>query len=362
MGLVVVLLAACNDTSLPDPLQGTACPVELVRLVNDQWQSAHPHPGDNLWHRGSYMVGNTVLAAALDDAEYRAYGNRWANIHAFGVNDGITTWNADNHAAGQTYLALYDLYGEPEALREIQRAMDYTVDGGKRDQWYWIDAQFMASPVLAQLTQITGDAKYVDAMFEMYTDARDRRGLYEPDVGLWYRDENYLYPAHKTERGKRIFWGRGNGWVIGAVARTLEYLPADSPYRPEYEAMLVSMATALARVQRDDGLWNPSLDDPEDHPGPEASGTSFFTYGIAYGINRNILERDMFLPVVERAWRGLANVAVRADGELGFVQGVGEKPASSQPVTMVSTHDYGVGAFLLAGSEVMQLGVDLCSQ
>jgi rhamnogalacturonyl hydrolase YesR len=153
-------------------------------------------------------------------------------------------------------------------------------------------------------------------------------------------------------------WSRGNGWVIASVVRTLEYLPADSPYRADYEDMLQRMAKALAVIQRPDGLWNVSLGDPTYFPGPEASGTAFFTYAIAWGINHGVLDREAFLPVVDVAWRGLVSVAVRADGELGFVQGVGDQPASSQPVTLRSTRDFGVGAFLLAGSEVMRVGID----
>lgn len=122
--------------------------------------------------------------------------------------------------------------------------------------------------------------------------------------------------------------------------------------------MLRAMASTLAAVQRDDGLWNVSLGDPDYFPGPEASGTSFFVYAIAWGINHGLLDRAVYAPVVERGWRGLVSVAVRADGELGYVQGVANQPASSQPVTLRSTRDFGVGAFLLAGSEVMRLGLD----
>ena len=343
---------------LPEARVGSPCPAIVMREVNDQWIAAHDDPGDNLWHKATYFTGNLAAAGALDQSSYRAFARSWARGHAYGVNGGTTTDNADNHCAGQTYLALYELDPQPEMMRGIKNAIDYTIDTGDRDQWYWIDAQFMASPVFAQLGALTGGARYHDAMFEMYIDARDRRQLYDPTVGLWFRDGNYLYPDEKTPNGKKIFWARGNGWVIGSLVRTLDYLAADSPYRAEYETMLQAMASALADVQRGDGLWNVSLADPEDHPGPEASGTAFFTYAIAWGINRGVLDRATFLPIVERAWRGLASVAVRADGELGYVQGVGERPNSSQPVTIRSTHDYGVGAFLLAGSEVMQLGVD----
>lgn len=329
-----------------------------MREVNDQWIAAHDDQGDNKWARATYFIGNTVAAAALEEPAYLAYSARWASDHDFSVNDGTSTRNADNHCAGQTYLALYELDPRPERLRPIRAAIDYIIDTGERSDWSWIDAQFMASPVFAQLGALTGDAKYTDAMFELYTYGRDTRHLFDAATGLWFRDEDYLYPVIRTVNHKKVFWARGNGWVIASLVRTLEYLADDSPYRPEYETMLRAMASGLAAVQRADGLWNVSLGDPDYFPGPEASGTAFFTYAIAWGINHGLLDRAEFAPVVERAWRGLVSTAVRADGELGYVQGVGDQPASSQPVTLRSTRDFGVGAFLLAGSEVMQLGLD----
>jgi rhamnogalacturonyl hydrolase YesR len=334
-----------------------------MREVNAQWIADHEDPGDNRWERATYFIGELTASKAMGDDTGVAYAERWAREHAYGINDGPGTHNSDNHCAGQTYLALHVADGTAAMLAPTQQAIDSILTSGEVDDWYWIDAQFMASPVFAQLALITGDTRYVDRMHELFVYARDRRHLFDRFSGLWYRDEHYLFPYAKTPNGQKIFWARGNGWVIASLARTMEYVPVESSYRADYEEMLVAMATALARVQRPDGLWNPSLADPLDYPGPESSGTSFFTYAMAWGINHGVLDRDTFLPVVEKAWRGLVANAVRADGELGLVQGVGERPSSSQPVTLSSTHDYGVGAFLLAGSEVLQLGLDLgCAQ
>lgn len=56
-----------------------------------------------------------------------------------------------------------------------------------------------------------------------------------------------------------------------------------------------------------------------------------------------------------RAWNGLVSTAVHPDGFLGYVQNVGDRPESSQPVTYDSTANFGVGAFLLAGTELARL-------
>jgi unsaturated rhamnogalacturonyl hydrolase len=356
--MVSVIASACDDGPLPEVRVGTPCPAVVMREVNDRWIATHDDQGDNKWARATYFIGNTVAAAALEEPAYSGYTARWARDHDYAVNDGPTTRNADNHCAGQTYLALYEQDPRPELIQPIRAAVDHIIATGERSDWSWIDAQFMASPVFAQLGALTGEAKYVEAMHELYVYARDTRRLFDAQAGLWFRDEDYLYPLIRTVNHKKVFWARGNGWVIASLVRTLEYLDADSPYRASYEDMLRRMATALGPIQRPDGLWNVSLGDNDYFPGPEASGTAFFLYAIAWGINHDILDRATFLPVVDVGWRGLVSVAVRADGELGYVQGVGDQPASSQPVTLRSTRDFGVGAFLLAGSEVMKLGID----
>jgi rhamnogalacturonyl hydrolase YesR len=330
-----------------------------MREVNDQWQAIHVYPGDAAWENATYMIGNLAAATALDEPRYLDYALAWAERHRYQVNGPTTTRNADNHAAGQVYLALFERDRDPARIADITASLDNVIRAGDFQDWYWIDAQFMASPTFAYLGALFEQPRYTDAMYKLFTDARDRRQLFDTSVGLWYRDENYLYPDNTTDSGEKIFWSRGNGWVFASLVRTLEHLAVDSPYRAAYEDTLRAMAAALAKVQRSDGLWNVSLADPDDYPGPEASGTAFFAYGMAWGINAGLLERDVYLPVVENAWRGLVTVAVRADGELGYVQGVGEKPGSSQPVTLHSTHDYGVGAFLLAGTEVGKLGLGL---
>ncbi len=354
-GLGLALLQGCAD----DPAwEGSACPAIVIEAVNDHWIAEHPDPGDNRWARSVYFTGNMAAFETLGNEEYLDYAVDWARLHGWGLNEGIESRLADDHAAGQTYLTLYELAPDPTKIADIRTSIDLMVDGEARDDWSWIDALYMASPVFAQLGEIEGDPRYADAMFEFYLDTRDGRRLYDEDAGLWYRDEDFLFPEVTTPSGEKVFWARGNGWVMGSLVRTLEHLPFRSPYRDEYLAMLQSMAAALADVQRDDGFWNVSLHDPDDFPGPETSGTAFFTYAIAWGIDRGHLDRETYLPVVESAWRGLVEVALHESGEVGYVQGVGLAPDSSQPVTFDSTTDFGVGALLLAGSQVAELDVD----
>jgi unsaturated rhamnogalacturonyl hydrolase len=59
-----------------------------------------------------------------------------------------------------------------------------------------------------------------------------------------------------------------------------------------------------------------------------------------------------------KGWNALSDKALHDNGFIGYMQGTGKEPKSSQPVgydTLPNFEDYGLGAFLLAGSEVFKL-------
>jgi rhamnogalacturonyl hydrolase YesR len=213
--------------------------------------------------------------------------------------------------------------------------------------WWWCDALFMAPPVLAKLARATGDRKYLDFMDHDWWITSNL--LYSPDDHLFYRDKSF-FGAHEAN-GSKVFWARGNGWVFAGLARVLAEMPADYPSRPRYVAQFREMADKIASLQGPDGLWRAGLLDQADYKLPENSGSAFFAYGLAYGINSGILDRKKYQPVVEKAWQGLLS-HVYEDGRLGCIQPVGAAPGA---FTSTSSYVYGVGAYLLAGSEIYRL-------
>jgi len=356
----VAALAGCEAPAIaPDLRVGTPCPAVVMRELNDKFISTHPAPMRGAsWQHAVYFMGDLAAAETVGEPLYVEYALGFGDIEKWELIGENNTRNPDNHAAGQVYFSLFTLDRDPVRIGEISKALDYVIRDGRRDSWSWTEAQFMAAPAWAQLGSL-GDPRYFDVAFQLFMFARDVRKLFDPDAGLWYRDLDHRFPQHTTPQGTKSFWSRGNGCVIASFARALPFLPADSPYRPIYEAQFRTMAAAIAPLQRDDGFWNVSLTDPEDNPGPESSGTSLFTFAFAWGINNGLLDRATYLPIVERAWLGMVDIAIGADRELGYVQGLAEGPGDAQPVSIVSTEDYGLGWFLLAGNEVAKLGLDL---
>lgn len=341
--------------------------------VNDFYMKRHPDPYEsipyysrkkvyeaNIWTRGIYFEGLMALHSIYPDNKYFDYAREWADKFKWGFrNDYTPTRNADNYCCAQTYIDLYRLCPEPHMLTKTKSCMNMLVNTPQVDDWTWIDAIQMGMPVLAKLSKETGDKKYSEKAWDMYEWARNTLagGLYNQKEGLWWRDADFV-PPYKEPNGKNCYWSRGNGWVVAALVKVLEEIPADDPHRSVYEADLKAMCEALAKCQREDGFWNVSLHDESNFGGKETSGTALFVYGMAWGIRNGLLDKDKYMPIVTKAWNAIVNDAIHPNGYIGYVQGTGKEPKDGQPVSYDSRpdfDDFGTGCVLLAGSEVYKL-------
>ncbi len=335
--------------------------LDVMQRVAD-WQLANPSKHKTTdWTQGAGDAGFMALAGISGDAKYRdamlAVGetNEWKL--------GPRKFHADDHAVGQTYAELYFLWRDPKMIAPLRERFDVILaepskveslafnqpKGIAGENWSWCDSLFMAPPAWVRLYAATGEEKYLNFAVKEWWRTTDY--LYDKDEHLFFRDSTYF---KKTEaNGKKVFWGRGNGWVIAGLVRTLQFLPMNHPDRPRFEKLFKEMAAKILTCQQPDGLWRASLLDPESYPLKETSGSGFYTYALAWGVNQGLLDKAQFEPAVRKAWAALV-ACVAADGKLTHVQPIGADPKKFDEG---ATEVYGVGAFLLAGSEVYRMAV-----
>ncbi|MDZ7288737.1 MAG: glycoside hydrolase family 88 protein [candidate division KSB1 bacterium] len=323
---------------------------EVMKKVCD-WQLQNPvainASNENDWARAAFYTGVMATYRTTQEKRYLDAAIKWSESLDWKLANRLR--HADDHSRGQTFLEIYEIMKEPKMVADVKSTFDSLIADPKpgREDWWWCDALFMAPPVLARLAAATGDNRYLEFLNTMFWDTYDF--LYDREEHLFFRDASYF--NKRTPNGSKTFWARGNGWVMAGTARVLQYLPSDDPFRDRYVSLLKEMAATVKRIQGEDGLWRPSLLDPEEVPHPETSGSSFFCYALAWGINNGLLNEKEYLPVVKKAWQGL-NSWVTEEGKLQWVQPIGAAP---DKVTMDNYQEYGSGAFLLAGSEVYKL-------
>ncbi len=350
------LQAAGDQPDDPGPLATDLSPklkradiLKAMKKVAD-WQLKESESRYNIgWTFAALYDGMMAASRATGDSRYHdrvlqvAEENHWSLGPRFA--------HADDNAIGLTYLSFYaETPADDQRLDPTREGMDKVLarrDDPEENLWWWCDALYMAPPVLAQLSVATGDMKYLNFMDHQW--GLTTAALYDSSEHLFFRDKRFV-TMHETN-GQKVFWSRGNGWVLAGLALVLQRMPQRFPGRDKYLSQYREMAERIAGLQQSDGLWRASLLDPGAYPNPEISGSAFFTYAMTWGVNNGILDRKKYLPVVAKAWQAILT-HVYATGRLGSIQPIGGEPGKFKPS---SSYVYGVGAFLLAGSELSQL-------
>lgn len=359
----------------------------IIEKVNN-YQYSHPWTeNDDNWIRGTYYTGVMAAYQATGDKKYLQQCNEWGKKLYWQIpklKPGEKNSGANLLTCGQTWLESYMVnrkkykiepimayLDDPTVRNAISEPLEWYFDAGRR----YVDGLFTGPPALAMLYNITGKEKYLDWMDACFWDVYG--ALFEIEENLFYRDIRYMpgfsgefeksmirpnsipheearksYVYQKTKNGEKVIWSRGNGWALAGLARILKYLPADHVNYERYKTVFIKMAAGLKKCQQADGFWYQNLADPKDHGGKESSGTGFFIYGLAWGINNGILSREVYFPVVEKSWVALVSV-VSEEGKVQWGQLVGSSPYK---ILQEDSHEYVSGMFLLAASEMYKMG------
>ena len=340
--------------------------ISIIQQVNNYWQKNNPVHGRAFWDNAAYHTGNMEAYFVTKNPEYLKFSEDWA-IHnewkgaksndkskwkyTYGETDEYVLFG-DFQICFHVYSDLYMIQPDPVKIARAIEVMEYQMSTSQNDYWWWADGLYMVMPVMTKLYKITRNEVYLQKLKEYlnYSDSI----MYDEEARLYYRDAKYVYPKHKTLSGKKDFWARGDGWVFAGLAKVLNDLPPNHADRNRYVSRFKAMAESIAACQQPEGYWTRSMLDAAHAPGPETSGTAFFTYGLLWGMNNRILDNSVYQPVVEKSWNYLTKTALQSDGKVGYVQPIGEKAIPGQVVDANSTANFGVGAFLLAASEMVR--------
>jgi unsaturated rhamnogalacturonyl hydrolase len=368
IGAFAVLSAAATAAQPRDQALALGAKVadwQLAHMTRFDYISGDDHrrsaesPRD--WVQAAFYIGLTHFADASGNARYADAVLAHGTAESWGFDS--RPRHADSDATGAVWIWAAQRTHDPSKLIPVRARFDAVIadpstvsldfgptppEGGPaycQVRWCWSDALFMAPPAWIALSRVTGDPRYLEHADKEFWATTDY--LYDRTDHLYYRDSRFM--TQRDTSGRKIFWGRGNGWVFAGLARILADLPADHPSRGRYIALYREMADKLVSLQGANGYWPVSLLEPQ--PTPETSGTGFFVYGLAWGIHHGLLHGARYQQAVDRGWHAL-QAAVQSDGKLGWVQRIGAAP---DQVSADDTQLYGVGAFLLAASELSEM-------
>jgi unsaturated rhamnogalacturonyl hydrolase len=182
-------------------------------------------------------------------------------------------------------------------------------------------------------------------------------------------DESKQMPWANKETGlSPEVWSRAVGWYGMALVDVLDWMPVDHPQRASLVAALNRTAAAVMNYQdKKTGLWWQVMDKGARQGNyPEASASCMFVYALAKGARMGYLSQSD-MASARLGWKGIqkAFVTTGADGLMVLngtvkVGGLGGTPYRSGTFEYyvgektIANDAKGVGAFMLAGSEMEQ--------
>ena len=374
--------------------------VNLAQKVNDYWIKTGGNTGNDasnynhghsitseFWAPSVFYTGNMEAYYLTGDENYTDYANRWGSNNIYNGsawntkadNSRIGKYFPDNHTSFQTYLDMFSITSDKkfdpndEKIKNVVPIMNemeqMDINDLKTKNGYWdrIDFFYMELPNWTKMYLLTGEEKWLDKLRELYDDRKAE--LYDEETGLFYRDKNYIFDPNAqydpngdgnnqkiSPNGKKILWSRGNGWAMAALTKVLQDLPdSRQDDRKEYEAVFKKMAATLIEVQGDDGFWRMNLDDYDHDIRPETSGTVFFAYGLTWGINNGLLDKETYYPAVKKAFLGLNANAIRPDGLVGRSELISAYPNPKCALGIGSSQSYAPAATVMFLSELSKL-------
>ena len=360
--LTMMILLPCSIAAQGET---SAQVLKKIEKVNDYWQANNSPQCRAFWDNAAYFTGNMEAYRLTGKAQYYEYSEKWCRHNNWmgATSNDKSRWRYKTYGEGndfvlfgdwqicfQTYIDMYNLVPADYKVARAIEVMSHECSMEDNKFWWWADALYMVMPVMTKMYLLTGEVKYLDKLHEnfLWSDSL----MWDKEAQLYYRDGKYIWPKVTTAcDGGKSFWARGDGWVLAGLAKVLADMPRDYQYRPIFVQRFQQLAEGVARCQQPGGYWSRSMLCEDDAPGPETSGTAFFCYGLLWGVNHGYLDKAQYAPVIEKAWNYLSTKALQADGSIGYVQPIGEKPDPTKIVDARSQAPFGTGAWLLAACE-----------
>ena len=247
----------------------------------------------------------------------------------------------------------------------------------------WLDGSYMGPALFAQLrnykgSDIIGDDwtivyRQIQALWEMCWNPTDKL-LYHAYAAEGHDTYSNTWAGFDPTNGvyhSASYWGRAEGWFLLALVDILEQMEGATG-TDNYNTLkghLVEMCEGLAKWQDDEtGCWYQLLDEDDSYFADrynkktyaktynylESSASALFAAGIMKAIRLGYIAEADYEPVAKKAYAGLVNTFMAADGEEGVHL---FSSCRSAGLGSMSYRD-GSKPYYLLGNDVLVVGKD----
>lgn len=221
-----------------------------------------------------------------------------------------TVASADTSAPALITYAMQKKVGKPEYKALTDRVINYikyeprligdavnhhgsSLIGKFYPKSIWVDSLMMFSVFPAIYASENGDKELLDI-------AARQPSLYakymmDKDDNLWYHSYWFKFATHYPKN--KVYWGRGNAWVISALPKILDRI-GGHPERQNILEILEKTSAALLKCQRKDGAFDTVLQKP-GKTYRELSATALIADGWLHSVRTGYLPESYLEPALK---------------------------------------------------------------
>jgi unsaturated rhamnogalacturonyl hydrolase len=189
---------------------------------------------------------------------------------------------------------------EPRLIDDAVNHLGTSLESRFYPKSIWVDSLMMFCVFPARYAKEQGDKQLLDFTArqpEIYS-----RYLQDKDDKLWYHSYWIRLKSHYPV--SKLYWGRGNGWVMCALPMILDHIGPDHPEHQKIRGILQDTAQALLKYQREDGTFATVLNMP-GKTYRELSATALIAAGLLHGVRCGYLDKCCLQPGI-KAFKAVA--------------------------------------------------------
>ncbi len=292
------------------------------------------------WGQALYLYALSLIDTEFGQDKYTDYLRRYYDHH---IETGYRVNTSDTSAPSLGAFYLAQKTGEEKYIQVVERIRRYFSETPKivedmpnhhgtgiESKIYpksiWVDSIMMYGVFTNWYAYIKQDealrefASRQPRMFAKY--------LLDPEENLFYH--SYWTKAKTHYPREKLFWGRGNGWVMAAIPLFLGYLP-EGEERDYAIEILQKLSAALLKYQREDGYFE-TVFNRVGETYKESSATMLIASGWFFGYRNGYLGREYYDAAV-KAFEAVA-------GDLQIKEGLLSMPYISAPTSPIQLIPY----------------------
>ncbi|NCA66982.1 MAG: hypothetical protein EOM87_02845 [Clostridia bacterium] len=278
------------------------------------------------WGEGLFTYALAELDNYLKEDRYigfyKTYCDKYAAEHPdIDCSDtaapGLTSYALFKKTGDARYKALTDsvinyIENAPRILEDAPNHFGTSKDAATYPQSIWVDSLMMFSVFTARYGAENGLGNMID--YAARQPASYAKYLMDKDDKLWYH--SYWVKQHTHYPRRKLYWGRGNGWVIASFPMIYESIGKDHPLAKEIAEIYQSTSAALLNYQRSDGAFE-TVFNKVGKTYRELSATALIAGGWLHGIRLGILDKSYLKPAL-KAYNLCIDSIICEDGGVFF--------------------------------------------